>query len=280
MLSNKRLSKRHLRRQIARRVQKCLEDIQANNTNDINVVSCQSEHLSNMRSSEHCDNEFGEKSASSTNPSALKSESIHYATSLTPNFRNMQPLYKNKNLKHCNGEFAQERISYNRKALKSESATHSTFEAMSAKKTQVRCNSRQTKQNYEDAFWKYFKKWAFQNNVTHKGINELLALLSLFPKLPSTIKRDARTVLGTPKIAGIYKIKNGEMFYTQIEKTLKHRIDQKAYRFSSDLLQVIKLQFSIDGLPLYNSSVIQFWPILGCATNLSNKQPFSFNRKP
>ncbi|KAJ8913368.1 hypothetical protein NQ315_008760 [Exocentrus adspersus] len=37
---------------------------------------------------------------------------------------------------------------------------------------------------------------------------------------------------------------------------------------------VIKIQLNIDGIPLYNSSSIQFWPILARSLNFINKEPF------
>ena len=38
--------------------------------------------------------------------------------------------------------------------------------------------------------------------------------------------------------------------------------------------QCILLQTNIDGLPLFKSSNLQFWPILGMVDNMPSKSPF------
>ena len=38
--------------------------------------------------------------------------------------------------------------------------------------------------------------------------------------------------------------------------------------------QCILLQINIDGLPLFKSSNLQFWPILGIVDNMPSKSPF------
>lgn len=60
----------------------------------------------------------------------------------------------------------------------------------------LKLNGQQISQKIEEAFVSSFKKWACQNNVTHKCCNEIISLIR--PKYPF-LKKDIRSILGTPR---------------------------------------------------------------------------------
>lgn len=67
---------------------------------------------------------------------------------------------------------------------------------------------------------------------------------------------DARTVMRTPKNIEIVEKANGKLWYNGIRINL-----QKIFEFVNKDIQ-IQLNFNVDGIPLYNSSKKEFWPIL------------------
>lgn len=105
----------------------------------------------------------------------------------------------------------------------------------------------------------FLRNWAIKNNITHTSLSELLTWLSAKPDL-SGIPKDARTLLNTPRTTDVQNMGSGQFYYFGLTKKLttivvKHK--------KVDLLE---LDFNIDGLPLYKSSNVQFWPIL-CRIN-------------
>lgn len=120
-------------------------------------------------------------------------------------------------------------------------------------------------------FLKKLKSWVCRNNVTHKCLNELLQLIR--PKFPF-LKNDARSILGTPRSVEKYTLNNGDLIYLGLEKGLRNRIDEG---FEHKLIEnePIPLQINIDGIPLFNNGVGQFWPILVRSVVFKNKTPFS-----
>lgn len=113
-----------------------------------------------------------------------------------------------------------------------------------------------------------FRMWAFSNpSVTHRCLNELVDLIK--PKYPF-LPKDARTILETPRNVEIIKLENGEMVYFGVILNLKARLTTEKLENNF----VISLQVNIDGIPLYNSSAIEFWPILIKPCTFQNNTPF------
>lgn len=111
------------------------------------------------------------------------------------------------------------------------------------------------------------RNWAVEENVNSNTINSLLKILKLhFEQLPL----DYRSLLKTPRTSNFISLKNGSMFYFGLEANLNDILDQHYYVE----LESIKLQVNIDGLPLFKSSTIEFWPILGVCRALVLK-PFA-----
>ncbi|KAK9687290.1 hypothetical protein QE152_g36557 [Popillia japonica] len=111
--------------------------------------------------------------------------------------------------------------------------------------------------NRSDNFLIKLKHWAISNtSVPHSAITELLHILSPYhPELPL----DCRTLLKTPTQISTKQLDNGSYCHFGLSNYLKCSFLPNS-QFESD---TIKISFNIDGLPLFRSSNIQFWPILG-----------------
>ena len=116
--------------------------------------------------------------------------------------------------------------------------------------------------NKDDSLLGEIAQWAVNKNVTHSALNGLLQVLGKYHTLP----RDARTILKTARSNHVRKMMGlngvaGEFVYFGVETELLNSLELS---FPSWLLSAdkIHLLFNVDGLPLYNSSSRQFWPIL------------------
>lgn len=104
--------------------------------------------------------------------------------------------------------------------------------------------------------------WATATNQTHKALNELLDVLR---RHGHRLPKDARTLLETPQGVPVQNKCSGQYIYYGIERyVLEH--------FSKETLPGnVELCFNVDGVPLFKSSKMCFWPILG---QIQNFQPF------
>lgn len=98
------------------------------------------------------------------------------------------------------------------------------------------------------------RKWTIKHNIKQMALNDLLSICisAGYTSLP----KDSRTLMETPKFVNIYTVGNGKMWYRGIASQLKRVLS----KCDSDL--AITLDFNFDGLPIFNSSKKQFWPIL------------------
>lgn len=110
--------------------------------------------------------------------------------------------------------------------------------------------------------------WALTFGVSLVALTALLGLLRLYhPDLP----KDARTLLKTKTTHNIQERCGGLYHYTGILSSFKQKLYQ-AYKSITDGC-TLKLQINIDGLPLFKSSGIQLWPILGLLISVPIKEP-------
>ena len=98
-------------------------------------------------------------------------------------------------------------------------------------------------------------KWAVENGITHNAIGSLLGILRNFH---SELPKDPRTLLATGKVVGIKSIAGGSYYHFGIADAITEKLLNDNGLGSHN---VIQLQVNIDGLPLFKSSSIQFWPI-------------------
>lgn len=117
--------------------------------------------------------------------------------------------------------------------------------------------------------------WSIRNGITLKALSQLLVLLlawlnAFCPVLHlgnylRTFPVDARTLLGTNRCqVNIRPMLNqrgveGEFAYFGLETTLQRLIKEKYFPVPKILLDI-----SVDGIPLFKSSSINFWPIQCC----------------
>ena len=110
-------------------------------------------------------------------------------------------------------------------------------------------------------FEEELRQWAIKNKETHRSLNELLSILR---KQGHLLPVDARTLLATPTRNTTEDKCGGQYKYYGLEKGI--------CRFLSRLeSNDVKLKVNIDGIPLYKSSGVQFWPILA---QLGHFEPF------
>ncbi|XP_041771512.1 uncharacterized protein LOC121593323 isoform X1 [Anopheles merus] len=122
--------------------------------------------------------------------------------------------------------------------------------------------------------------WALYTNQTHQSINMMLKLLK--SNIDSVnLPENARTLLRTKRTpAEITKIDGGQFWYNGIQKCLSSFFCKQGPPF-----ETLSLNLFVDGLPLYKSSSLQFWPILFNIHDMPNVRPmiagiFCGNTKP
>ncbi|CAM1154331.1 Uncharacterised protein r2_g4277 [Pycnogonum litorale] len=114
------------------------------------------------------------------------------------------------------------------------------------------------------------KKWAVTHKISQLAFNYLLAILR--PVLKN-LPKDCRTLLGisnnkctTDSIAG------GDFYYFGLLNSIKLYSLHLTSVFPSGC--TLQLQINVDGLPIFKSSTLQIWPILGMLTNNEGLKPF------
>lgn len=107
--------------------------------------------------------------------------------------------------------------------------------------------------------------WVTKFGVSHSAVNELLHILSPFHVC---LPKDARTLLKTVKVYDIDNLAGGSYYHFGILDNVRTLIE------SVESIQEISLQINIDGLPLFKSSNMQFWPILGRLVKPCLTSPF------
>lgn len=114
------------------------------------------------------------------------------------------------------------------------------------------CNSSE-----ETSLPQKLQHWASAFSVPLVAVTALLAILRIhYPDLP----KDARTLLKTQAKIAVERVGGGEYYHIGLEKGILSRLSSILL---PEYLQTLKLQFNIDGLPIFKSSKLQFWPILG-----------------
>lgn len=98
------------------------------------------------------------------------------------------------------------------------------------------------------------KTWAIGHQVTMRSLNSLLKLLRSNGHID--LPRNYRTLLKTPRKINLSVFGDSKYWYHGIEPCLRFvfcKLDRHLK---------IGLIINIDGLPIFNSSQFQFWPIL------------------
>lgn len=117
--------------------------------------------------------------------------------------------------------------------------------------TETGANHSYNEPSRDEIFTNKLKKWAVKHRISAMAINELLRILIFagFNFLP----RDSRTMMKTPKNLNIKVLTHGHMWYQGI-KTCIENVNPN--------ISTLTLNWNFDGLPVFKSSDLQFWPIL------------------
>lgn len=100
------------------------------------------------------------------------------------------------------------------------------------------------------------------------AVTELTDILK--PHLPA-LPNSSRTLLCTPRTCNVKALKNGgEYCHLGLAKGLQEmHINGAAVQAGC-----LELQFNADGVPLFKSSNLKLWPILGRLKNADNDESF------
>lgn len=110
------------------------------------------------------------------------------------------------------------------------------------------------------------RDWAIHFGISLIALSALLSILKVHhPSLP----KDARTLLQTETRHSIVPLESGSFHYFGIQKMFNH-LFQKLTSVVRNYHN-FRLQLNIDGLPIFKSSGLQFWPILGMLQEYSRK---------
>ncbi|XP_050301638.1 uncharacterized protein LOC126739865 isoform X1 [Anthonomus grandis grandis] len=110
-------------------------------------------------------------------------------------------------------------------------------------------------------------QWAtLKHKISHSALTDLLHILSPYhPELPLS----SRTLLATPNFTDMNKLETGDLCYFGIENALKKIV------LHSPIDRQLQICFNVDGIPLFRSSKLQLWPILGLIKNIPNSIVFT-----
>lgn len=101
----------------------------------------------------------------------------------------------------------------------------------------------------------HLREWGIKHQIKHTAMKDLVNILNTDMRI--MLPEDPRTLLRTPKEVVITRIGNGGSYWHYgLEKCL-----QCAF---TDLKEpkTISLNINMDGLPIFKSSKVEFWPIL------------------
>lgn len=98
------------------------------------------------------------------------------------------------------------------------------------------------------------KIWAIEKNINKRAVTELLKILRNAGL--TALPKDSRSLLETPRVVEITQKANGKYWHNGLVNCLKKTFGNLATN------ACVKLNISIDGLPLFKSSPLTFWPIL------------------
>lgn len=109
----------------------------------------------------------------------------------------------------------------------------------------VKCDSHDLSQD--------LRVWAVKHQIKHTALNDLMKII-IKNNTNYELPTDARTLLKTPRSNNIVNYTNGAYWHYGLKNVL---IDVLSGEENSILLNI-----NIDGLPMFKSSSMSFWPIL------------------
>lgn len=98
------------------------------------------------------------------------------------------------------------------------------------------------------------KTWAIEYHLTQRAVSKLLKILK--SNGMNFLPKDCRTLMRTPRSIQIEKTAGGQLWYNGLASGLSAIFSKLTSNLS------IQLNINVDGLPLFKSSPIEFWPML------------------
>lgn len=127
-------------------------------------------------------------------------------------------------------------------------------------------NDNQDEENLK--FRANLRKWAISHNIRHTALRDLLKIVKKsFDKDSLILPDDPRTLLQTPQTVLITEIAGGKYWHNGLGKCLKKLFASLAEP------KTITVSVNIDGLPVYNGSKVEFWPILANIAEMPHLAP-------
>lgn len=124
--------------------------------------------------------------------------------------------------------------------------------------------------------------WAISFEIPNNAFGSLLGLLHTYhPSLPV----DPRTILHTPRNTVVKQLSDGGSYkHIGIRHNLTCILVGREFEAHVND-ECLTVQINIDGLPIFKSSGLQLWPILGILKGTSDSKPFTIgvyagNKKP
>ena len=119
----------------------------------------------------------------------------------------------------------------------------------------------------------FLRKWSADYSITNSALSALLRGLKseCCSNCCATLPIDGRTLVKTNRNikSRIQKIAGGEYLHVGVQQALQNHIS-----FATDGSQKLNVIVNIDGLPIFKSSGLQFWPILMRVRNGDYDKPF------
>lgn len=104
------------------------------------------------------------------------------------------------------------------------------------------------------------QNWAIEHRISKRALNSLLPILQ--SNGVSSLPKNYRTLQETPVDIEIVCAAGGQLWHNGLRNCITNIFST----ISRDL--TIYLKFNVDGLPIYKSSKITFWPILASIAGL------------
>lgn len=113
----------------------------------------------------------------------------------------------------------------------------------------------ETKMEKDMSLRSSLRNWAIKHQINHVALKEIMEVINT--DIGKMLPEDPRTLLETPQEILITHIgDNGQYWHHGFQKCL-----QNIFRNISES-KTISININLDGLPLFNGSKVEFWPIL------------------
>ena len=112
--------------------------------------------------------------------------------------------------------------------------------------------------------------WALQYNISNAALH---ALLQILRNCGLDLPKDPRTLLQTPTNYEIKDLAGGSYCHIGLENSIKSVLNSTTCDTTS--ITNLTLHINVDGLPIFESSSMHVWPILGRIKEFPDCEPFA-----